>query len=171
MALEPLRIVPLKVVDSTHLQSSATQTSKPWTLPWAFESPARTVKDFEASVQGPGPGSDPCLAQLVTRPVHVVLHFQLTSTTTQTHSRAASSRSTMSFNGRSSGARAILGSKLFNRLIVTKVLLVGAGGIGCELRESSSIPARVQSSDNSPSSQGPCPHRLWPHHAPRLGHH
>ncbi|KAI8970626.1 hypothetical protein BD414DRAFT_250378 [Trametes punicea] len=36
-------------------------------------------------------------------------------------------------NGRSTHARAILGEELYGRLSQTKVLLVGAGGIGCEL--------------------------------------
>ncbi|KAI0718410.1 hypothetical protein C8T65DRAFT_638983 [Cerioporus squamosus] len=36
-------------------------------------------------------------------------------------------------SGRSLHARAILGQELFSRLSQTKVLLVGAGGIGCEL--------------------------------------
>ncbi|KAF9810471.1 hypothetical protein IEO21_06901 [Rhodonia placenta] len=36
-------------------------------------------------------------------------------------------------NGRSAHARAILGPELYARLSGTKVLLVGAGGIGCEL--------------------------------------
>jgi hypothetical protein len=39
--------------------------------------------------------------------------------------------------GRSAHARAILGPELFNQLTNVKVLLVGAGGIGCELRECS----------------------------------
>ena len=37
--------------------------------------------------------------------------------------------------GRTRHATAILGSELSARLPKTKVLLVGAGGIGCELRE------------------------------------
>ncbi len=37
-------------------------------------------------------------------------------------------------SGRSLHANAILGQELFSRLSQTKVLLVGAGGIGCELR-------------------------------------
>ena len=37
-------------------------------------------------------------------------------------------------SGRSAHAQAILGQELFSRLSQTKVLLVGAGGIGCELR-------------------------------------
>lgn len=37
-------------------------------------------------------------------------------------------------SGRSAHAKAILGEELFSRLSQTKVLLVGAGGIGCELR-------------------------------------
>ena len=37
-------------------------------------------------------------------------------------------------SGRSLHAKAILGEELFSRLSSTKVLLVGAGGIGCELR-------------------------------------
>ena len=36
-------------------------------------------------------------------------------------------------SGRSDHASAILGQELFGRLSQTKVLLVGAGGIGCEL--------------------------------------
>lgn len=36
-------------------------------------------------------------------------------------------------SGRSSHVGAILGQELFSRLPQTKVLLVGAGGIGCEL--------------------------------------
>ena len=39
--------------------------------------------------------------------------------------------------GRYAHARAILGSELVSRLADTKVLLVGAGGIGCELRQPS----------------------------------
>lgn len=39
-------------------------------------------------------------------------------------------------SGRYTHSRAILGSGLVNRLVDTKVLLVGAGGIGCELRRS-----------------------------------
>ena len=38
--------------------------------------------------------------------------------------------------GRYAHAEAILGSELVSRLADTKVLLVGAGGIGCELRQS-----------------------------------
>lgn len=41
-------------------------------------------------------------------------------------------------SGRYAHAEAILGSELVNRLADTKVLLVGAGGIGCELRQSES---------------------------------
>lgn len=37
-------------------------------------------------------------------------------------------------DGRSLHAKAILGPELYGRLAETKVLLVGAGGIGCELR-------------------------------------
>lgn len=37
---------------------------------------------------------------------------------------------------RNAHARAILGEELFTQLSNTKVLLVGAGGIGCELRTS-----------------------------------
>lgn len=37
---------------------------------------------------------------------------------------------------RSTHAAAILGPELYSRLPNTRVLLVGAGGIGCELRES-----------------------------------
>ena len=36
-------------------------------------------------------------------------------------------------SGRSLHAQAILGQELYNRLSQTRVLLVGAGGIGCEL--------------------------------------
>lgn len=36
---------------------------------------------------------------------------------------------------RSAHARAILGEELYKQLPNTKVLLVGAGGIGCELRK------------------------------------
>jgi molybdopterin/thiamine biosynthesis adenylyltransferase len=36
---------------------------------------------------------------------------------------------------RTAHAKAILGPELHQRLADTKVLLVGAGGIGCELRE------------------------------------
>lgn len=39
-------------------------------------------------------------------------------------------------SGRYVHAEAILGSELVGRLADTKVLLVGAGGIGCELRQS-----------------------------------
>lgn len=38
--------------------------------------------------------------------------------------------------GRYAHAEAVLGSELVSRLADTKVLLVGAGGIGCELRQS-----------------------------------
>ena len=37
---------------------------------------------------------------------------------------------------RTAHARAILGPELHDQLSSTRVLLVGAGGIGCELRES-----------------------------------
>jgi len=37
---------------------------------------------------------------------------------------------------RGTHAAAILGPELYSRLPNTRVLLVGAGGIGCELRES-----------------------------------
>lgn len=37
-------------------------------------------------------------------------------------------------NGRTAHAKAVLGPELYARLADTKVLLVGAGGIGCELR-------------------------------------
>lgn len=37
-------------------------------------------------------------------------------------------------SGRAVHAKAILGQELYGRLSHTKVLLVGAGGIGCELR-------------------------------------
>lgn len=39
-------------------------------------------------------------------------------------------------SGRYAHAEAILGLELVRRLVDTKVLLVGAGGIGCELRQS-----------------------------------
>jgi ubiquitin-like 1-activating enzyme E1 B len=47
---------------------------------------------------------------------------------------SGSSKST--YVGRTTHAEAILGRELCARLPQTKVLLVGAGGIGCELRES-----------------------------------
>lgn len=40
---------------------------------------------------------------------------------------------------RTTHAEAILGPELYKRLADTKVLLVGAGGIGCELCESNAI--------------------------------
>ena len=40
---------------------------------------------------------------------------------------------------RDTHARAILGEELFGQLAQTKVLLVGAGGIGCELCASFSM--------------------------------
>jgi len=42
-------------------------------------------------------------------------------------------------SGRYTHAKAILGPEMCARLAKTRVLLVGAGGIGCELRELSNL--------------------------------
>jgi molybdopterin/thiamine biosynthesis adenylyltransferase len=47
-------------------------------------------------------------------------------------SKALRARSEMP---RSSHAKAILGAELHSKLAETRALVVGAGGIGCELRE------------------------------------
>ena len=82
-------------------------------------------------------------------------------------------------SGRSSHASAILGQDLFSRLPQTKVLLVGAGGIGCELCACilSSILTPFLTHDNpffacafSTYSEKHRPHRIWRHHSPRPRH-
>ena len=55
----------------------------------------------------------------------------------QKYSQTMSGPSKTTYTGRTAHAEAILGRELCARLPQTKVLLVGAGGIGCELRESS----------------------------------
>jgi hypothetical protein len=55
----------------------------------------------------------------------------------QKYSQTMSGPSKTTYTGRTAHAEAILGGELCARLPQTKVLLVGAGGIGCELRESS----------------------------------
>jgi tRNA A37 threonylcarbamoyladenosine dehydratase len=45
--------------------------------------------------------------------------------------------------GRINHAKAILGPELHSRLANTSVLLVGAGGIGCELRRLARLQRRV----------------------------
>lgn len=83
--------------------------------------------------------------------------------------------------GRYSHAKAILGPELSARLPDTKVLLVGAGGIGCELRTSSASQlclfslrltlVVVFSSIHIYCSEEYCVNRLWAYHALGLGHH
>ncbi len=53
--------------------------------------------------------------------------------TTTHHHHPSPSITTMS--NRASQAKALLGDDLYHRVRDSKVLVVGAGGIGCELRE------------------------------------
>lgn len=59
-------------------------------------------------------------------------------------------------------AEAILGSELHSKLKDTRVLLVGAGGIGCELREwTPSDLSLWHTTCTNDSSQEYCSHWFW----------
>lgn len=72
---------------------------------------------------------------------------------------------------RASYARAILGPTLHNRLPQTKVLLVGAGGIGCELCTLLIIYLLAWYSQFENCSEEHCPSRVRAYHAFGPGHY
>ena len=70
-------------------------------------------------------------------------------------------------SGRYAHARSILGPELCERLPNTKILLVGAGGIGCELRAPLDWPFHVYFLPKRGCSQEYRPHWLWKDHSAR----
>lgn len=66
-------------------------------------------------------------------------------------------------------AEAILGPKFYSKLTETRVLVVGAGGIGCELCESSLFPSEPLNPDCIYSKE--CRNDwFWPYNSSRLGY-